>query len=100
MHFLGLAGSLSGSKNPLYVLLEELRQKGRTVIDLVKGNVNEHGIVFPPSALDDILKEAAQAARIYRPDSFGQEVARRAVADYYRGRNIGPRQILITPGTS
>ena len=99
MHFSGLAGSLTGPKNPLYVLLDGLRQRGRPVVDLVKGNVNEHGIIFPPQLLDDILKHAAEAARVYKPDSFGQEVARRAVAEYYSPQ-IPPERILITPGTS
>ena len=100
MHFSGLTATLAGSKNPLYELHDELSRKGTPVIDLVKGNVNEHGIVFPPDTLDEILKQAAEKARVYRPDSFGQTVAREAVAGYYGGLNIAPQQILITPGTS
>ena len=100
MHFSGLAESLPGSKNPLYVLLDEARSKGRPIVDLVKGNVNEHGIIFPPAVLDEILKGAAESARVYRPDSFGQEGARRAVANYYGDLKIPPQHVLITPGTS
>ena len=100
MHFSGLAETLAGSKNPLYICLEEMRRNGKSIVDLVKGNVNEHGIVFPARELEEILKDAAQEARVYRPDSFGQAPARGAVANYYGGLNISPQQVLLTPGTS
>jgi len=99
MKFSSAAMGMMSAKNPLYVLHDDLKQEGREVLDLVRGNVNEHGIVFPPALLDDILREAAESARIYRPDSFGQRPAREAIASYYGGR-IAPEQILITPGTS
>jgi len=99
MHFSPVAEGLIGSKNPLYVLHDELRREGHAVLDLVRGNVNEHGIVFPPDVLNQILREAAEAARVYRPDSFGQQLAREAIAAYYDAR-IPAGQILITPGTS
>jgi aspartate/methionine/tyrosine aminotransferase len=99
MHFSLAAESLAASKNPLYLLRDELSHDGSTVIDLVRGNVNEHGIVFPPDVLNTILRDAAEAARIYRPDSFGQTSAREAVARYYDG-HIPSNQIVITPGTS
>jgi len=99
MHFSSLAESLASSKNSLYQLREELDSTGDAVVDLVRGNVNEHGIVFPPDALKDILRDASDSARIYRPDSFGQRPAREAVAAYYNGL-IPAEQILMTPGTS
>ena len=99
MHFSSLAESLSATKNPLYRLHEELHHDGRTVIDLVRGNVNEHGIVYPPEKLNSILQDAEEAARIYRPDSFGQGSAREAISRYYEGR-ISATQIVMTPGTS
>jgi alanine-synthesizing transaminase len=99
MHFSSVAESLAASKNPLYQLRDELSHDGSTVIDLVRGNVNEHGIVFPPDLLNAILHDAAEAARVYRPDSFGQIPARDAVARYYN-RHIPSNQIVITPGTS
>src|SRR6185369_6846859 len=98
MHFSLTAESLAGSKNPLYMLRDELNNDGSTVIDLVRGNVNEHGIVFPPDLLNTILQDAAESARVYRPDSFGQSPAREAVARYYNG-NIPSNQIVLTPGT-
>src|SRR5215468_7012746 len=99
MKFSSAAMGMMSSKNPLYALHDDLKQEGREVLDLVRGNVNEHGIVFPPALLAEILREAAESARIYRPDSFGQRPAREAIASYYGGR-IAPEHILITPGTS
>ena len=100
MHFSSLAESLTAAKNPLYVLHEQLRREGHTVLDLVRGNVNEHGIVFPQDDLKEILSEAADAARVYRPDPFGQEPARKAIAEYYRSPDISTNQVVVTPGTS
>jgi aspartate/methionine/tyrosine aminotransferase len=99
MRFSSLAHTLVAPKNPLYILLDEVRASGKSVLDLVKGNVNEHGIVFPEDVLKDILAEAVAQARIYKPDSFGQPGARQAISRYYSGR-IPPEQFLLTPGTS
>ena len=99
MHFSSVAESLASSKNPLYQLREELDSTGSAVIDLVRGNVNEHGMVFPPESLNAILRDASDAARIYRPDSFGQLPAREAVAAYYKNQ-IPAQHIVMTPGTS
>jgi alanine-synthesizing transaminase len=98
--FSELAGRLSGSKNPLYVLHDRLKAEGRTVVDLVRGNVNEHGIVYPAGVLKEIINAATDAARVYRPDSLGQRVAREAIARYYGSLNIPADHIVITPGTS
>jgi alanine-synthesizing transaminase len=100
MFFSELAANLGGAKNPLYVLHERLKTEGHQIIDLVRGNVNEHGIVYPPDILQEILVNAADAARIYRPDSLGQRPARDAIGQYYGKLNIPPEHILITPGTS
>jgi aspartate/methionine/tyrosine aminotransferase len=100
VHFSSLAHSLTGAKNPLYALHEKLIREGTEVIDLVRGNVNAHGIVFPPDILNEILRDAAGAARVYRPDSFGQPVARETIAAYYNSSRISASQLLLTPGTS
>jgi len=100
MFFSDFAANLGGPKNPLYQLHERLKAEGTEVADLVRGNVNEHGIVYPPDILADILRQAADAARVYRPDSMGQLPARAAIAEYYRTLNVPVEQILITPGTS
>jgi alanine-synthesizing transaminase len=100
MFFSDFAANLGGPKNPLYLLHERLKTEGAEVTDLVRGNVNEHGIVFPTQILDEILRAAAESARVYRPDSLGQQAAREAIARYYEGFHIPPGQIVVTPGTS
>jgi aspartate/methionine/tyrosine aminotransferase len=98
--FSDFAANLGGPKNPLYQLHERLKAEGAKVTDLVRGNVNEHGMVFPPEILQEILKNAAHAASIYRPDSLGQRPAREAIAMRYTDLNIPADHIVITPGTS
>jgi alanine-synthesizing transaminase len=100
MFFSDFAANLGGSKNPLYVLHDRLKTEGTKVVDLVRGNVNEHSILYPAGILDHILKEASEAARVYRPDSLGQRPAREVIARYYGGLNISPDHLVITPGTS
>src|SRR5262245_12410663 len=100
MFFSDFAANLGGPKNPLYQLHESLKADGASVTDLVRGNVNEHGIVYPPEILAESLRNAADAARIYRPDSLGQRPAREAIARYYGMPNITSDRIVITPGTS
>ena len=67
------------------------------MVDLVRGNVNDHGIVFPANLLDKALADAAILARNYRPDPLGQHVAREAIASHSPS---SPQHILLTPGTS
>jgi aspartate/methionine/tyrosine aminotransferase len=100
MFFSELATSLGGHKNPLYLLHDRLKNEDAGIVDLVRGNVNEHGIVYPPDLLREILGRAAEEARIYRPNSLGQRVAREAIAGYYGPLNISPDHVLLTPGTS
>jgi aspartate/methionine/tyrosine aminotransferase len=79
-----------------------MRQGGEAVLDLISGNVNRSGIVFPEPLLRDALEDALADARIYQPDSFGQRVARQAISRYYQksGMSLPPEQILLSPGTS
>lgn len=97
-----IASKLHGESNALYRLRDELKNQGHTIRDLVSGNINDHGFVFPQDVLEEILARGARQCRIYHPDSFGQRPAREAVAEYYRraGLDISPESILITPGTS
>ena len=99
MHFSSLADSLAAPKNPLYMAHDELRAADHAILDLVKGNVNEHGIVFPPDTLSAILKDASDLARVYHPDPLGQFRAREAISAWYDGR-IPAAQFVLTPGTS
>lgn len=99
MRFSSLTDTLTAPKNPLYMAHDELRAADHSILDLVKGNVNEHGIVFPEQALNGILQDAAQLARVYRPDSLGQPSAREAISRYYGGA-FREAQLVLTPGTS
>jgi len=99
MRFSSLADSLTAPKNPLYLLHDELGAAGQPILDLVKGNVNEHGILYPPEILGQVVEDATARARIYKPDSLGQIEARDAISAYYQNR-IPSTQIVITPGTS
>ena len=98
--FSDFAANLGGPKNPLYQLHDQLKAEGAKVTDLVRGNVNEHGIVYPREILAEILQHGAEAARIYRPDSLGQRPAREAITQYYGSAKISADRIVITPGTS
>jgi aspartate/methionine/tyrosine aminotransferase len=84
----------------LYNLHESLLAEDVSIVDLVKGNVNEHGIAYPEDLLASILAKAVRPARVYHPDSFGQRPAREAIAAYYGALKIPANRILITPGTS
>ena len=100
--FSRIAAKLHGESNALYRLRDELKAGGHAVQDLISGNINEQGFVFPQDRLEEILARASRRCQIYRPDSFGQGQARSAVSEYYRsvGHDIGPDRVLITPGSS
>ena len=100
--FSQVASHLDAEINPLYKARDELRGRGQAILDLISGNVNEAGIVFPQELLDSILVRALHQSRIYRPDSFGQKAAREAVAAYYRSQEfvVAPEEIVLTPGSS
>ncbi len=100
--FSSIASKFRGEGNPLYRLRDELQSEGLVIRDLISGNINEHGLVFPQDILEDILIRSARLCRIFRPDSLGHRRAREAVSEYYRDRGvtIGPESILITTGTS
>jgi alanine-synthesizing transaminase len=100
--FSKLASKLHGESNILYRIRDELKAQGHAVCDLISGNINEHGFLFPQDLLEDILIRASRRCQVYQPDSFGQRSAREAVSGYYmhHGHEIRPGRILITPGTS
>ncbi len=97
-----IAKRFDAPTNSLYSLREEFRAKGQSIIDLVSGNVNSQGIVFPSTILKKALSEGIVKANQYKPDPLGQRVARLAISRYYdaEGLQVPPEQILITPGTS
>jgi aspartate/methionine/tyrosine aminotransferase len=91
-----------GETNRLYRERDALLARGEKLVDLVSGNVHHHGILYPQPILEKALRDAAELARIYRPDPMGQPVAREAISRFYReeGLSIPPEQIVLTPGTS
>jgi alanine-synthesizing transaminase len=100
--FSRVAADLHGEVNSLYRLRDEMRRGGAAVADLVSGNVNEHGLIFPQKVLEHCLAESSRQCRVYRPDSLGQITSREAIADYYlrNGFEASPEALLLTPGTS
>jgi alanine-synthesizing transaminase len=100
MRFSDLTIDFPAAENRLYRRRNEIVRSGETIVDLVRGNVNEHGIVYPDSALREVLAQAAGQARTYKPNPLGQEPARAAIAAYYAPLQVGTDQILLTPGTS
>jgi alanine-synthesizing transaminase len=102
--FSKLAHELTATTNRLYSLNHSLKAQGKQVVDLVSGNLSSYGTLYPADALQEILSGALQEARIYRPDSFGQKVAREAIAQSYKAMDetldLRSEQILLTPGTS
>ncbi len=100
MQLSDLSEEFPASTNRLYERLGQIRTNGTAVVDLMRGNVGDVGIVFPPEEFEGILVDAAWQARGYRPDSLGQPIARDAIAAYYRPLALDPGHILLTPGTS
>lgn len=103
MFFSPIADSFPQVLNRLYQAKDQLvLQKRQAIVDLISGNANQAGLEFPQDLLKEIFERALPAAQVYRPDSFGQLVARQAISCYYRGANISlpAEQLLLTPGTS
>ncbi len=101
----GLSGRVPGdySPNPLALLLEEKRRRGRSVLDLTITNPTRLG--FPTLSPRGITALADPRAAGYDPDPRGSAVAREAIAAYYRGRGGGtgavpPERIFLTASTS
>ncbi len=99
MIFSDLAKELTATNNRLYGLNHSLRAEGKDVVDLVSGNLSNYGALYPSDTLQEILTRAIHEARVYKPDSFGQRVAREAIAESYAS-TVSSDQILLTPGTS
>jgi len=88
--------------NRLYQIRDELLRKHIPLTDLISGNVNSQGIIFPLSCLQKAMAAGTRTSQIYRPNPLGQPVARQAIARFYAkaGLQIPIEQILLTPGTS
>ena len=86
--------------NRLAQAIEELRRRGRPLLDLTESNPTRCGFAFDTQA---ILKTLANPQALsYEPDPRGLLVARQAVAAYYaeRGIALDPGQIFLTTSTS
>ncbi len=100
--FSGLSRELPANLNLLYQARNDALAHGEQIVDLISANVNQHGVFFPQEKLQVTLLAALEQARIYRPDSLGQLMAREAISQYYEGAKLSlpPKQLLLTPGTS
>jgi len=100
--FSRVAAQLHGEVNALYALRDDMKRQGLPIRDLISGNINEQGFVFPQDCLEEILIRGSRQCQIYRPDSFGRRSAREAISKYYLNQDcsVDPNCILITPGTS
>ena len=97
-----IATKLQGESNSLYRLRDALKLQGHGIQDLISGNINTQGYLFPQELLEKILIGGLHLSRTYQPDPFGRKPAREAVSAYYRncGFPVDPECVLITPGTS
>jgi alanine-synthesizing transaminase len=88
--------------NALYAERDRLRRRGTRIADLVSGNVNQAGFIFPPEILKKAMLEGLRRTRVYTPDPLGQLAARSAVERFYRneGLKMPASHMVLTPGTS
>ena len=96
------SGRLSWSllPNRLSELLEEQRRAGIPVLDLTISNPTEAFPAYPHGRIAQAY--AGIGDFTYRPDPFGQEQARTAIAAWYgeRGIEASPDQLALTASTS
>jgi alanine-synthesizing transaminase len=88
------------SSNSLARLVEEKRRAGVPLIDLTVSNPTETFRDYPHPAISRAYANIKDFT--YRPDPFGQQDSRIAVARYYERRKIpvSAGQILLTASTS
>ncbi len=100
MHIYSQRLSWSFSANRLSRLVEEKRLRGVPLLDLTVSN--------PTEVFDDYPHEAIRLAYgnisnfTYRPNPFGEEPARSAIAEWYgkRGIPLSPERLLLTASSS
>jgi aspartate/methionine/tyrosine aminotransferase len=92
--------SWSLSSNSFSRLIEEKRKAGVPLIDLTVSNPTEVFSEYPHLAISRAYASVKDFT--YRPDPFGRQDSRAAVAHYYERSNIpiSPGQILLTASTS
>ena len=96
--------------NRFGLALEEHRRSGKELLDLTASNPTTCGLAYPEQEITAAL--ADPGALEYRPDSKGLASARKAIADYYAGRQgfsgsevrevgtVDTERILVASGTS
>lgn len=85
--------------NRLSLALADLREKGRTIVDLTESNPTRAGFVYPP----DLLAPLGDSRGLsYRPAPLGMPVARQAIAADFarRGCSVDPARIAVTASSS
>lgn len=92
--------SWSFSSNSFSRLVEERRKSGVPLFDLTVSNPTEVFSEYPHAAISRAYANIKDFA--YRPNPFGQQGSRLAVARYYERRNvsISPAHIVLTASTS
>ena len=53
--FSRITEKLHGESNALYKLRDELKSGGHAIQDLISGNINEQGFLFPQDLIEEIL---------------------------------------------
>jgi aspartate/methionine/tyrosine aminotransferase len=90
------------AENALALLLDEKRASGAPLLDLTESNPTRVGLPYPDEDLLAALTDP-RALR-YEPTPKGLATARRAIADYYRGRDatheVDTDDLLLTASTS
>lgn len=92
--------SWSFSANSLTQLLAGKRAAGTPLFDLTVSNPTQCLPDYPHEEIQQAFGQIQDFS--YHPDPFGSELARSAIADYYRGHaiSIAPHQLLLTASTS
>jgi alanine-synthesizing transaminase len=88
------------SPNSFSRLVEEQRRAGAHLLDLTSANPTEVFDIYPHAEIQQAYARVDDFA--YRPDPFGGERARQAIADWYGRRDIqvSSEQLALTASTS
>lgn len=86
--------------NSLSGLLEAARMRGVPLLDLTVANPTEAFSDYPHAAIRNAYAQLDDFT--YSPDAFGQERARTAIAELYRGRGVAVSadRLVLTASTS
>jgi len=85
------------AQNRLTRALDEVRANGAKILDLTASNPTRVGLEYDSSAILTAL--SSEQALDYDPQAKGLLAARRAVAEYYRDRSAGSRDVASNVST-